>query len=264
MSNPEVAITLEEAVTEILSSLTGLDLQYDARYDRFRAITRQLNKALRLNALEKEWSYYSSTTTLGQAVAGQRQVWIPPTLRARVINDDAVRLVDSDGNTQRFAYFLPRDAVAKHQDRGGLWCGVTNGVLEFSRPFSGGEGGLDVVLPVMREPIMFRLPAQEPPLTPHQQVPAVDQDILDQEVDFQYPDVVVMRAMYLYAQTDPVMQPRVQTIEAQYKDLMYQVIERDDRFTDSPFLNEFFVPVQGDIHGVGSSSHWHPHSDERR
>jgi hypothetical protein len=55
----------------------------------------------------------------------------------------------------------------------------------------------------------------------------------------------------------------VQTIEAQYKDLMYQVIERDDRMTDSPFLNEFDLGISNGIVPV-RLSHRHPHADERR
>lgn len=108
---------------------------------------------------------------------------------------------------------------------------------------------------------MFRLPEQ--PTDPEEPLVTVPQEILDQEVDFSYPDVITMRAAYLYAQSDPVMQPRVQTIEAQYKDLMYQCIERDDRNTDSPYMNEFFVPVQAGIHS-SMSFHGHPHADERR
>jgi hypothetical protein len=44
---------------------------------------------------------------------------------------------------------------------------------------------------------------------------------------------------------------------------MYQVIERDDRNTDSPYLNEFFVPVQSGLE-THHFYHHHPHSDERR
>jgi hypothetical protein len=72
---------------------------------------------------------------------------------------------------------------------------------------------------------------------------------LAQEVDFEFPDVVIARAAWLYAQTDPMMQPRVQTLQDQYKDLMYQLIERDTAFTDTPYQNEIIVPVQGDIYG---------------
>ena len=48
-----------------------------------------------------------------------------------------------------------------------------------------------------------------------------------------------------------------------YKDLMYQLIERDDRTTDSPYLNEFAVPIISDINGSYSGPHGHPHADER-
>jgi hypothetical protein len=56
----------------------------------------------------------------------------------------------------------------------------------------------------------------------------------------------------------------VQTIEAQYKDLMYQVIERDERNTDAPMQNDWFLPVEGSIAGVDYAGHNHPHADERR
>lgn len=54
MQNAEVQMTLDEAVAEVLGQLTGLDLEYDPRLDRYRAITRQLNRATRANALEHE------------------------------------------------------------------------------------------------------------------------------------------------------------------------------------------------------------------
>lgn len=92
------------------------------------------------------------------------------------------------------------------------------------------------------------------------------EEVRNQEIDFPYPDVVILRAAMYYAMTDPVMQPRVQTLEAQYKDLMYQIIERDDRNTDSPFENEFIVPVQGGLAypGFGGMGHMHPHADGGR
>src|SRR6478609_2651577 len=124
MTNPEVAMTLREAVDEMLGQLTGLDLTYDPRLDRFRALTRQLNKALRLNALEKEWSFYHSTQVVGSADAGVSSVFISPEMRPRMVKDDAVRLVDDDGRILRWAYFLPRDALHKYQHRSGLWCSV--------------------------------------------------------------------------------------------------------------------------------------------
>ena len=258
--NPETTLTLDEAVTEVLGLLTGLDLSYDPRYDRYRAITRQLNRALRSNALEKEWSYYSDVTDLGTAAYGQKVVFIPSSLRPRIINDDAVRLVDDDGNPKVWAYFLPRDALHKYPAQQGLWCSVTRNELTFSRALHQGETGLHIQLPVMREPIQFRLPPQpEDPNAPLVDVPA---EIRNQPIDFVYPDVIILRAAFYYAQTDPVMQPRVQTIEAQYKDLMYQIIERDDRNTDTPFQNEFRLDVQP---GLSSSpmGHPHPHSDWR-
>lgn len=262
MSNPEVAITLEEAVGEVLGSLTGLDLAYDPRLDRFRAITRQLNKALRLNALEKEWSYYSDVQVVGTATAGDRSVYLPASRRPRIIGDDAVRLVHPEtGRVVSWAYFLPRDAIHKYESRAGLWCSVTRQELYFSRVFGLREDGLDVQVSVMREPVLFRLPSA--PEDPEVEVPEVPAEILEQEVDFAYPDVIVMRAAYLYAQTDPVMQPRVQTLEAQYKDLFYQISEREERHTDMPYSNEFTVPIASSIHGAGQPHGGHPHADER-
>jgi hypothetical protein len=255
-------MTLRQAVDEVLGTLTGLDLSYVPEMDRFQAITRALNKATRLNALEHEWSYYSSTESLGSLAVDTTEVTLLDTQRARVIGDDSVRFNDEDGVTWRWAYILPRDALHKYRARAGLWCALTRTTLEFSRPISNGEASLEAFLPVMREPTMFVLPE---PATVDDPNPEVDEEILDQEIDFQYPDVICMRAAFLYAQTDPVMQPRVQTIEAQYKDLMYQVIERDDRVTDVPYLNEWMVPVQN---GLATPAHptWHlhPHADERR
>jgi hypothetical protein len=59
-----------------------------------------------------------------------------------------------------------------------------------------------------------------------------------------------------------MMQPRVQTLEEQYKDMMYQLIERDTNFTDSPNQNEFIVPVQNDIYGESTYRPW-PVSNRR-
>jgi hypothetical protein len=260
--NPELVFTLDEGVKEVLGNLTGLDLSYIPEYDRYYAITRQLNRALRSNALEHEWSYYTSTESAGVAVEGDTEVWLPADLRPRVTGDDAVRLVDADGNVARWAYVLPRDALSKYVGRrAGLWCAVTRNTITFSRPLYPSEAGLNIEVPVMREPVMFRLPAR--PEDPNDPITTVDPAIRDQPIDFSYPDVITVRASFYYAQTDPVMQPRVQTLEAQYKDLMYQVIERDDRFTDSPYQNEFFVPIQAGLVDQGFY-HQHPHSDERR
>lgn len=263
MSNPEIKMTLEEAVEEVLGALTGMDLQYMPELDRFQAITRALNKAMRLNALEKEWSYYSGDHVMATTTAGEQDFYLSSTVRPRMVGDDAARLVvpgDEHDHTVRWAYYLPRDALSKYEYREGLWCSVVRNQLRFSRPLWEAEGDLDVHIVGMREPRMFRLPR---PLVPTDPNPVVPPEILNQEIDFSYPDVITMRAAYLYAQTDPVMQPRVQTLEAQYKDLMYQCIERDDRNTDSPYMNEFFVPIQAGIHSH-TSIHGHPHADERR
>lgn len=259
--NADLQMTLDEAVAEVLGLLTGLDLQYAPELDRYQAITRTLNRALRACALEHEWSWYASTESVGSAEPGMQTVTLRPSVRPRMVNDDAVRLVDEHGQARVWAYFLPRDAIHKYGNRRGLWCAVTRDTLTFSRPFHHGEHGLDIRVPVMREPVMFRLPQQ--PEDPDEPLVEVPQSIREQPIDFAYPDLVIARAAYFYAQTDPVMQPRVQTLEMEYKDLMYQLIERDDRNTDSPYLNEFFVPVESSLEG-NAMYHGHPHSDERR
>lgn len=260
-TNPETLMTLDDAVAEVLSVLTGQDLEYEPELDRYQVITRTLNRALRTTALEKEWSYYSDVQTVGVAVCGDNSITLPASVRPRMVNDDAARLVNSYGQAVEWAYFLPRDAIHKYPGRGGLWCSVTRNTLTFSRPFNEVEDGYEIQVPVMREPIMFRLPDQ--PEDPDDPVVAVPQEIRDQEVDFPYPDLIVLRTAFIIAQSDPIMQPRVQTLEAQYKDLMYQVIERDDRMTDSPFLNEWNLGIQNGIPGV-VTGHFHPHADERR
>ena len=264
-SNPEVRMTLDEAVAEVLSTLTGLDLTYDPELDRYRSITRALNRALRANALENEWAWYASTASLGTIGCGDTVVHLPPSLRPRIIDDDAVRLVgggcgsggcpDScgceDGVVVRWAYFLPRDALHKYTGKQGLWCSEERQSIVFNRPFTAAEEGLDIQVPVMREPVMFRLP----------EIGAdVPDRIRDQPVDFAYPDLVINRAAYFYAQTDPVMQPRVQTLEANYKTLMYQLIERDTRHTDSPYLNDYLLPLENGLRPV-EPHHHHPHSN---
>jgi len=265
MPNTETQMTLEDAVQEVLGLLTGLDLVYDPTLDRFRSITRQLNRALRSNALEKEWSYYHSLLSLGTPVLNSNHLYFPDDQsRARIINDDAVRFVDDDNYIQEWAYFLPRDALHKYQNRGGLWCSFQVGsppVLRFNRPFNEYDITLEPRCPVMREPLMFNLPAT--PADPNTPTAAVDPAVLAQLVDFEYPDIVILRAAMYYAMTDPVMQPRVQTLEAQYKDLMYQIIERDDRNTDTPLQNNFFVPVQNGIDPESRYRPW-PLSDNRR
>ena len=89
MANPDVAMTLDEAVEEVLGLLTGLEVAYDPQYDRYRAIARTLNRALRANALEHEWSYYSSIENVGLAHAGDTDVALRSSIRLRKIGDDS-------------------------------------------------------------------------------------------------------------------------------------------------------------------------------
>lgn len=247
-------MTLDEAVQETISIMTGLDLSYETTSERYRIVVRALNRALRANALEKEWGFYSGTELVGSACAGDNTITLRPSIRPRVVNDDAVRLLDDKGTPRVWAYFLPRDALHKYRSQRGLWCAVTGRTLEFSRPFTEHEHDLEIEMPVMREPKMFDLPPM--PRGLDGDVPEIPAEILNQEVDFQYPDLIIAKAAFMMAQFDPVAQPRVQALEAQYKDLMYQVIERDDRATDSPYINDFVVPVHSDVLG---GPHWHGH-----
>lgn len=259
-NNPDVRLTLDDAVAEVLGQLTGLDLSYYPEQDRYRSITRALNRALRANALDNEWSWYASTTSIGSAGCGEVTVPLPASLRPRLIDDDAVRLVssecDKDGQPiiVRWAYFLPRDALHKYAAKAGLWCAAERQSILFNRPFTHAEEGLDIQIPVMREPIMFRLPDNK-----EVEVPV---HIREQPVDFAYPDLIIGRAAYFYAQTDPVMQPRVPTLEANYKTLMYQLIERDTRHTDSPYINEFLLPLDNGLRHQDTHHH-HPHANFR-
>ena len=256
MANRDVTLTLREAVDEVFSTLTGLDLTYDPQQDRFISVARHLNRALRMIALENEWSYFSSTEEAGVAVAGVETIELNSKLRPRIINDDAVRLVTDQGVVRRWAYFLPRDAIFKYGNRAGLWAAVTRTTLQFSRPFSLDEEGLHVMVPVMREPKMFKLPTAGENLS---------NLVLNQTLDFDYSDLVVAKAAQLYAETDPLMQPRVQSLESRYKDLMYQLIERDTQSSDSPFLNDYPIPMLASLDGSYSDplTHGHPHADER-
>lgn len=253
--NREVQLTLQEAVAEVLQTLTGMELEYNPSLERFRSVTRALNRAMRAVALEAEWGYYASNETVGTTVAGSTKVEVPTKYRPRMVDDDAVRLVGEGEWIRGWAYFLPRDALHKYRGRNGLWVSATRNTLEFSRPFTYGEAGLSIVAPVMREPLMFRLPkeGQEP-----------SRQILNQPIDFDYPDLVVAKAAEMIASTDPLMQPRVQTLESNYKNLMYALVERDKRFTDSPYLNDFALPMEGSLYPSRGLVHPHPHSDERR
>lgn len=256
MANSDVSITLEEGVDEILSQLSGLDLTYDPSMDRWHVVARAINRALRFVALEHEWSCYSDTEDMGVMTAGTQAVELSSRQRARIIGDDAMRLVNSDDAPVVWIFILPRDALSKHYDRPGLWASITRTTISFSRPISTMEAGLTLQVPVMREPKLFSIPSSGESPTPA---------TLAQLIDFDYPDLVIARAAYMYAQSDPVLQPRVQTLEAQYKDMMYQLVERDDRHTDSTYQNDFFVPIQNSVRGpsVFEHAHQHPHSDAR-
>lgn len=239
--NPEVTLTLDEAVAEVVGHLEGVDLQLIPEQDRYQSIVRQINRGLRSIALEHEWSYYSDLEHVANIENADRVVNLRNSIRPRVTGDDAVQLRRPDSmTTVEWAYFLPRDAIHKYNPRDGLKVAYTRQQLIFSRNFFESEYGLEIHVPVMREPKQFRLPPSGDP---------VPTELRETAVDFDYPDLVVMRAAYFYAQTDPVMQPRVQTLEANYKDLMYALIERDTRSTDVPYQNDYSLGIQAGING---------------
>lgn len=303
-------MTLDDAVGEVLNYLTGMDLHYVAELDRYRAITRTLNRALRLVATEHEWACYSSIEDMGQLSLGQTEIVLKRTRRPRIILDDSMRLVDADNHIHMWAYILPRESLHKYQGRTGLWVGSTENRITFSRPINAEESGLRAMIPVMREPRQVVIPASfdslealaldgvEDPLelqkilqlrnyhnpdiveewvvdvtappyiytSPESSLEALGitpSQVRTQRIDHEFPDLIVMKAAFLYAATDPVMQPRVQTLESQYKNLFYALTERDTNHTDDPFINDFVVPIQGSLHG-NRTNHAHPHSDERR
>lgn len=250
MSNVEVAMTLDEAVAEVMGLLVDNDLELIPELDRYQAITRHLNRAMRQVARETEWSYYSSVENMGIAHHGDRVVELRSSVRPRIINDDAVRLINPDTRQViEWAYWIPRDALHKYTGRD-LRAAYTRTSIEFSRAFFISEDGLEIHVPVMREPVMFRLPEQ--PENPEEPLVTVPDDIRQQEVDFDAPDLVVARAAYTYAQTNALWQPRVQTLEANYKDTMYSLQERDARNTDTPYQNEWTLGIEGDaVHSMG-------------
>lgn len=299
------SMTLNEAVSEVLNLLTGLDLHYIPELDRYRAVVRHLNRALRSNSLEQEWSCYHAIHR-GPAVAGARSYQLPAALRPRITSDDSVRLVDENGDPIVWAYFLPRDALHKYRRRGGLWSSTLGNSILFSRPLSEHEATLEVEVPVMREPKRLVMPVARENIETLDQSPTtayieqkrnfhypdiveewvvepgeipyllddpelslrktqVDTQLIKaQPIDFFYPDLIVAKAAWFYAQSDPVMQPRVQALEDGYKSMMYQVIERDTNYTESPYLNEFIVPVRSGLHDhTHPLQHLHPHSDWR-
>jgi len=303
-------MTLDEAVGEVLNYLTGSDLHYIAELDRYRSITRTLNRALRLVATEHEWACYSSIEDMGELTVGQTEIVHSRSRRPRIILDDSVRLVDDKGFIHEWAYILPRESTHKYQGRTGLWVSSTENRLTFSRPIQSKEAGLHAIVPVMREPRQVMIPAsldslealeddgEEDPLVLEKIVQLrnfhnpdiVEEWVIDesaapyiytspessleklaltpaqvrnQKIDHSFPDLIILKAAALYAGTDPVMQPRVQTLDNQYKTLFYALTERDTNHTDDPYRNDFAVPIQGSLHD-GRTNHAHPHADERR
>ena len=256
MANTDVQMTLEDSVAEVVSLLTGVDLTFRPNEDSFHVMTRCLNRAMRSVALEHEWSYFASEENVGIASTGVQDVELGSRIRLRKVRDDAVRLQTTDGVNVRWAYILPIDALHKYRSEPGLWCSVLRSTITFNRPFTKGENGLSIIVPVMREPRMFELPESGA---------EVPERVRRQLIDFDYPDLVLARAAFIYAQADPVLQPRVPALEDQYKDIMYQLVERDENHTDTPYMNDFFVPIENSIRGSSALDfrHLHPHSDRR-
>lgn len=260
--NAELSMTLEDAVAEVLTLLIGSDVRFMPEMDRFQTITRFLNMGMRSAALDHEWKYFYSHATVGHAHEGTQALLLRSSLRPRMMDDDAVVLVKpGTSDIVKWAYFQNATALHKYRHMDGLWCSVHNRVLQFSRPFTKSEEGLEIQMPSMREPVMFRLPEQ--PTDPAEEVVTVPRDVLEQQIDFDYPDYIIRKAAWLYAQTDPVLQPRVQTLEAQWKDLMYALTERDTRSTDTPYQNPWNIGIDGGIYSSGPSS-THPHAGALR
>lgn len=255
--NHSVGFTLDEAVQEMLMQLTGLGVTYEPDADRYHVLAHTLNRGLRAVAIDHEWSYFSDQLEVGQASAGTSSVELTSRHRLRVTEDDAVRLEDDRENPVIWAYVLPRDALHKYRYRKGLWCAATRTRLDFSRPFLNSEDGLRVIAPVMREPRMFDLPARGD---------AVTEIIRNQEMDFDFPDLVIARAMFMYAQTNPLLQPRVPSLEDQFNTLKYSLVERDLKHSDSSYLNPWNLGIANGLRDrrAWAGNHGHPHADDRR
>jgi hypothetical protein len=239
-------MTLDRAVNEVLRLLIGMDLRHVPEHDRYQTVTEMLNAALQDVALEHEWSYYSDVEDVGLAHNGDRTIALRAAIRPRIISDDSVRFVTDDGQIAAWAYFVPRDALHKYNSTStGLRVAYTRSTLEFSRPLGLAYEGLHINVPVMREPKLFVLPEQ--PTDESEPLVEMPEDLLEQLVDFDNPRLIVKRAAYLYAQTNPLWQPRVQTLEAVYKDAMYALVERDKRNTDVPYQNEWMMPISNSI-----------------
>jgi hypothetical protein len=84
-TNIETRMTLDDAIAEVLSVLTGLDLEYEPEQDRYQSITRFINRAMRTTALEKEWSYFSDVAVIGTVSAGDQEFTLASSIRPRII-----------------------------------------------------------------------------------------------------------------------------------------------------------------------------------
>lgn len=246
-----ITMSLREAVNEVHNILTGLDLVYEDRFDIFHATVRQLNRSLRTVALEDEWAWYTEDVDGGTTTVGQTTVELDAAYRPRITQDDAVRLVNSDGLVVRWAYYLPRESLGKYLYRPELRVASTRNQLLFNRPLQQAEAGLGVVIPAMREPRQTRLPESGNRLSDAE---------LSRALDCEHPDLVVAHAAWQISMSNPLYQPRAQTLEGAYSDLKYALMERNTNHSDSPLRNNF-TPSYGDPY-LGMS-HNHPHSDRR-
>lgn len=246
-----VTMSLRDAVNEVHNVLTGLDLSYDERYDIFHATVRQINRSLRKVALEDEWAWYTEDVDAGTSTEGQTTVELDSAYRPRVQQDDAVRLVNADGLPVKWAYYLPRDSLNKTTYRPELRVAFTRNQITFNRPLLKAEAGLQIVVPAMREPRQTRIPDSGIRLT--------DAD-LNRALDCEYPDLIVSHAAWQISMSNPVYQPRAQTLEGEFSDLKYALTERNTNHSDSPMRNSF-VPSYGDPYL--NPTHAHPHSDRR-
>ncbi len=246
-----ITMSVRDAVNEVHNILTGLDLTYEDRYDIFHATVRQLNRSLRAVALEDEWAWYSEDVDVGTSTEGQTTVELDANYRPRIQQDDAVRLVDSSGMVVRWAYYLPRDSLSKYLYRPELRVAVTRNVITFSRPLLASEADLSIIVPVMREPRQTRIPPTGQKLT---------EADLNRALDAEAPDLIVAHAVWQMAMSNPVYQPRAQTLEEAFSDLKYAMMERNTNHSDSPLRNTF-TPSYGDPYLM--LPHAHPHSDRR-
>lgn len=247
-----VALSLQEAVAEVHNILTGLDLEYDDRYEIFHATVRQINRSLRQVALLEDWGWYSELVLSGVTHEGQTVIELDALYRPRINQGDCVQLVDPNtGLTWHWAYYLPRDSLSRHTHRSELRVAFVRNTLMFSRPIQRFESGYEILVPAMREPQQTTIPESGKQLSDAE---------LNRPIDFEFPDLVVAHAAWQISLSNPVYQPRAQTLEAAYDDVRYALSERDSNHSDSPLRNDF-TPSYGDPYL--RVPHRHPHSDRR-